>query len=398
MDQCLHLLVVDPRDDLILIDWHQGRWLLPVFGSRERTRIGPVAQRLAARRGIAGQVVGQWLGRMSESPDVVDWVVVVRTSAASVDPGDSTWVSPRVLAAADPVVEYQRWALEKMHAGRRGLGVPGPFGHPDWIDAVLAWVASKAGTVTSHEIVTYRTTAHAIVMMLPTSIGPLYFKGLATADEAALTIALSNLAPASFARTHAVERGPQGETWWLMRACPGSTLSSDPTVERAILVARECGRLQRRLPAAVLDRLAPVDSARAAAWSVAMLQSLGTSPEIDRCCDLIQTACADVAHARDAGRVDSTRSRSGQRDPRRRTGPLHRSRRVLLRSGAAGGGHVRAPAQAPDIRRCAPPVSSDPFTRLASKASGWHRLADDCGGRSSSSRWCWRWSPVGDRS
>ena len=298
MDQCLHLLVVDPREDFILIDWHRGRWLLPVFGSRERVRVGPLAQRLADRRGIGGHVVGQWLGRVSTSPDVVDWVVVVRASVASVHPGSSTWISPRALLAADPVIEYQRWALEKMLAGRRGLRVRGPFGHPEWPDAVHAWVASTAGTVTTRQIVPYRMTAHAIVMMLPTSIGPLYVKGLSSADEAALTIALSSLAPASFPRTHAVERGLHGETWWLMHACAGSTLSSDPTVERARLVARECGRLQRDLPAAVLDRLVPVDAARAAAWSAERLQSLGTDSEVDRCVDLIQTACADVAHAR----------------------------------------------------------------------------------------------------
>jgi hypothetical protein len=299
VEQCLHLLIVDRSEDLVLVDWHQGRWLLPVFGSRERQRVAPLSVRHTARRGVAADAVGQWLGRVSASLDATDWLVVVRTRTVSNGGAASAgWRSPRSLRAESAVLEYQHWALDRTLACGERPRVPGPFGHPDWTDPVYAWIEKTAGTLARDDIVTYRISAYAVVMKLPPSSGTMYFKGLAPpAGEAALTLALSRLAPRSFARTHALETGQGGELWWLTNECPGTTLARAPSLDGAVSVAEECGRLQRTLSSSLLDGLTPVVPEMAAAWSLALLQTSGAVRLIDDACARIYAACRDVVSA-----------------------------------------------------------------------------------------------------
>jgi hypothetical protein len=98
-------------------------------------------------------------------------------------------------------------------------------------------------------IVPYRATPYDLVLQLHTPNGLLYFKGLAAdrAAEATLTMTVAAVAPESFARTRALATQPDGTTWWVMDACPGTSASVDLTRDRATSIASSFARLQQRI-------------------------------------------------------------------------------------------------------------------------------------------------------
>src|SRR2546425_11480865 len=107
MRQYLHLLVVDRRRRTALTAVYGARWLLPMVSGAERARAAPLALGWAADHGVTGDVVGQWLGRVTPDGAAVDWlIVIVSDEARSALPGAS-WTPLGVLRSSPSLLDYQ---------------------------------------------------------------------------------------------------------------------------------------------------------------------------------------------------------------------------------------------------------------------------------------------------
>ena len=317
MRQSLHLLIVDRGRGEALVTWHGARWLLPILSVPERVRAGPLVLQWAAERRIPGQVIGQWLGRMAQTSDAVDWLTVFLASSQDKRAATSVlsnlhWVPLASLKLSTSWLAYQQWALARALSTAALPQVPGPFGTTTWIDEIQTWldeVLHPRRARTSETIVPYRITAYEVVLQLRRADRFLYFKGFSPdkAAEAMIASNLSEIAPDSFPRTVALERKPDGTCWWLIEPCAGSVLARDLTCERAVRVIAEYARVQRRvtnylrhghqpLPLPTLE-LSPM-----ASWGTELLRETGEREECAWRRDAIQVACervreADVPHS-----------------------------------------------------------------------------------------------------
>jgi hypothetical protein len=274
MQQLLHLLIVNPDRRECLAALHSQRWLLPIASCTERARAGPLIARWLAEHGLPGQVIGQWLGRVSAANDAMDWLVIVDARGVRSDPAPAGmyWTPFEELQSSDSLLDYQQWALRK--AVLHDLpSVPGPFGSMTWLDEVRDWLNVVAGPLTGPPIC-YKATPYEVVLGIAAASGTVYFKGLAEdrVAESTLTSTLANELPDSFAPTLALEQRAGGAAWWVTANCAGTTLAADPTRERAALVAVNLARTQRHLSSRTAG-LTIIDAglSGAAAWGSGLL-------------------------------------------------------------------------------------------------------------------------------
>ena len=279
MQQLLHLLIVDPARREACVTWHGRHWLLPILRCDERARATCSISRWMAEQGVAADVIGQWLGRLSPDGNSIEWLVVVRASREASAQSPLCWAALESLQSSPPVVQYQSWAVERVTSGPTLPSVPGPFGTLTWMDDVCTWACGALATTSIGAVTPLRACAHEAVLALRTDRGPVYFKGLAPERglEARTTDALSCLEPESFARTLATETRPDGSMWWLTAACPGQSLNEDLTGERAGLVAAACARIQQRVgtDSQAAGMLPHIDIASAVEWALELLKWAG---------------------------------------------------------------------------------------------------------------------------
>jgi len=273
--------------------------------------------RWAGERGMLGHVIGQWLGRMAQTGDAVDWLAVFQASNQDKLPAtsilsDHRWTPLASLKASSSWLGYQQWALARALSTAGLPQVPGPFGTTTWIDEIESWLDEVAGPRRCRlreGIVPYRITAFEVVLKLRAADGFLYFKGLSSdkAAEAAIMSQLSEIAPQSFPRTIAHALKSDGTSWWLMEPCAGTVLATDLTCERAARVIAEYARVQERvtnylksghqpLPLPTLE-LSPIER-----WAADFLRESGEPAECAGRCDASHEACervcrADVPHS-----------------------------------------------------------------------------------------------------
>lgn len=252
MQQFLHLLIVDAARDLALATWHGARWVLPMFSAPERMRVGSPVLRWLQDRGVEGRLLGQWLGRLESNPTALDWLVVVRASrvAFAEQACGWRWTPPGQLSPSAALMDYQRWAVERVLQPGALPAVPGPFGTVTWLDDVQAWIGEALGTpIDSTVIVPHRVTSHEVVLECQASGSRAFFKGLwqGRASEAAITADLARLLPGSFAETRALEIRADGSVWWLMNACPGVTLADAYADTGAVGAVVAYARVQQRI-------------------------------------------------------------------------------------------------------------------------------------------------------
>jgi Ser/Thr protein kinase RdoA (MazF antagonist) len=302
MRQILHLLVIDSNRREALASWHKARWVLPIACCSEWARAGPLVSQWLAGRGLAGVLIGQWLGRLSPDADAVDWLAVAHVSAPrAVDPAMS-WTPIESLTSSDSLLEYQRWSVSQATCSGDLPRVPGPFGKPTWLEEVMTWTCCAVGVSDASHVVSYRATPYEVVLGASTPRGRVYFKGLSSerAAEAKITQALSEIARDSFARTLALERRSDGTIWWVTEECPGLPLARSVTRERAARVGAACAHLQQQL-ADYLSRengLAPkVDLARLGAWGREVLRHSYQEEAARAHFTTIARACEEVAAA-----------------------------------------------------------------------------------------------------
>jgi hypothetical protein len=286
MQQLLHLLIVDRHRREALATLHDSRWLLPIACCTERMRAGPLAARWIAGHGLTGNVMGQWLGRVTAANDAMDWLVVVdarpvrRTATAS----GMCWTPLAQLKSCTFLIDYQQWAMQKSIPDDLPC-LSGPFGSMTWLDQVREWVNVVAGPLTDLPVC-YKATPYEVVLGIAVPSGTVYFKGL-TGDrvaEATLTSTLAGELPESFARTLALERRSDATVWWLTAHCSGTTLAADLTRERTVLVAANLARIQRDLSGRTGGLGIPeADLASAAAWARALIVEHADSETANRC-------------------------------------------------------------------------------------------------------------------
>ena len=285
MKQLSHLLIVNGDRRAALVAIIGPRWLLPVVTCSERARGAPLVARWCAERGIAADVVGQWLGRVTA--DAIDWLVAI-VAAPDTVVSDSAleWRALDGLLSNPSVLEYQAWAVARALVRGALPSVEGPFGNLSWPDDVRTWIAEAMGsTVTS--LTPYRVGAYEVVLDADCAGGRVYFKGLAgeRATEPRLTQELARMAPESFARTLAMEPREDGTVWWLTAACPGLSGGN------AHGAAGTLARLQQRVFALdALPDLTALDLEAAATWAGELL---GESPVAD----VVRQQCARVMSA-----------------------------------------------------------------------------------------------------
>jgi hypothetical protein len=286
MQQFLHLLIVDRDRREGLATAYGPRWLLPIVRCTERTRAGPLAGHWIAEHGLAGEVIGQWLGRVGPASDAMDWLVViaVRPERHGVAPPGMRWTPLGHLKSSASLLDYQQWALK--NAVPRDLPfVAGPFGSMTWFDEVRDWLEVAAGPLTGPPI-SYKATPYEVVLGVAATSGMVYFKGL-TGDrvaEATLTARLAGELPESFARTIALEARADESVWWLTARCGGATLAAGLTLERTLLVAAHLARAQRHFIGRTTCLGIPdADLTAAAIWAHALIVEHVDSATADRC-------------------------------------------------------------------------------------------------------------------
>jgi len=279
MQQVLHLHIVDRDRGAALAAWYGKRWLLPVLICGERARAALVVATWAAEHGVPCDLAGQWLGRVG--PDATDWLMVMRAAPFSraADP-KLEWSPLADLTSTASLDNYQGWAVAACLEHGSLPSVPGPFGNLTWLDDVKAWISAAAGTV-ARAVTPYRVSAHEVVLGAETRCGPVYFKGLRAerACEARLTRAMAALAPASFARTLAVEERADGSVWWLAAGCPGQP------GDDGNLAAGALARLQRRVIGSgpVLRELRRLDLDAVTTWASGFIDDAASGGAIQRC-------------------------------------------------------------------------------------------------------------------
>jgi hypothetical protein len=278
MHQFLHLLIVDVDLHEGLTSWLGGRWLLPMLSCSELARAGAAAQDWTAKRGLRGQVIGQWLGKLTPKRNGIDWLTLLRARRQQQPglPPELSWVPLQRLKSSSALLDYQQWAVTKVTETDLP-SVPGPFGTMTWPDEIAAWLAETGWPPTDERVVCHRATPSEVVCTFTTSRGFVHFKGLShdRASEAVITAALSQAAPRSFVSTLALESRPGGATWWLTEHCPGADLASDLTLDRTADVVVACATVQEHLAAGrdglALSCLLPADLSGAAAWAHILL-------------------------------------------------------------------------------------------------------------------------------
>jgi hypothetical protein len=271
MPQSLHLLVVQRDCRRALVQWFDGRWLLPIRWCAEDTRAAVAIDRWARECGIEGEVAGQWLGRLSAKESSVDWLVVVRVESMAILPPLS-WTSLASLTTASSLSEYQQWAIERVLRGAELPRVPGPFGSTDWLTEVRTWVESHLRCrVESMRV--HRATAYEVVLEVTTQAGNAYFKGLSPdrAVEATITAKFAEVMPDAFAPTVALDAREDGTVWWLMRECRGVALDCREDARAALDVSVALARAQQRLE--VASAIAPrLDLADVMTWACGLFE------------------------------------------------------------------------------------------------------------------------------
>jgi hypothetical protein len=285
MQQAIHLLIVDGHHGTALVAAFGSRWLLPVLTCPERRRVDRAVLEWLANRGVKGDVVGQWAGRMSA--DVIDWLVVIRARPDAVSQPPLVWSRLECLTPASAVESYQGWAVARSLERGSLPSMPGPFGDFNWIDEVARWIAVAIGSTPSH-LMPFRVTPHEGVLGADTARGRLFFKGLSRerSSEARLTQVLAALAPCAFARTLALETREDGSVWWLTGECRGG-LAADPAV-----VALALARMQRRVMASgpVLRVLPRIDLDAARRWASEIVDDVGCAEGFAAAIDRTATA------------------------------------------------------------------------------------------------------------
>lgn len=302
MPQLLHLLVVDATRAATLVKWFGSRWLLPGLSCPERARAGLWAIAWAERQGLAVDVVGQWLGRVTSTEDGIDWLVVVRTRQdASIKPPAALSWMPLDRLTSGALLPYQQWAVDHLTRSAGLPSVAGPFGAFTWPDEVTAWVREIAPAFCTLPAVPLRITAHEVVIGFSDGRGRIYFKGLAPdrSDEARITTALSRLAPDSFSRTRALETRPDGSVWWLAEECPGSAPDGHMPIGRAVGLAQASAGVQQRIAARLpaTSLLPPLSFASAFEWGSGLLRNASPAGRADAACRMLERA---IQHVRSA--------------------------------------------------------------------------------------------------
>jgi hypothetical protein len=279
MRQLLHLLIVDRERHRAIVQWLDGRWLLPTIACSERARAPLVAASWLRERGVNGFVSGQWSGRIAPAGSSIDWLIAISVEAGRL-PSPCSWCPVDRLSSHQALVEYQGSAIAEAFARGRP-GVQGPFGELSWIDAASVWVA-RATSARCRPSACFRASPHEVVVAYTCSGTTLYFKGLAE-DRAFSAVAeceAARSAPGSFSRTLAQERRHDGAIWTLTSSCAGEPVRRPLDDSIAVRIASDVGRLQRRLHCDIALRsvLTPLDLDHACTVMGSLLSRHGFSP------------------------------------------------------------------------------------------------------------------------
>lgn len=276
MQQGLHLLIVDCARRETLAAEHASRWLLPVVACHERLRAEPHIARRAAEQGVACDVLGQWLGRMSANPVSLDWLVAARVAHPdTAAPRGLRWTPLDALHPDRALLDYQGWAIGRVMRMGELPAVRGPFGTLCWLDEVLAWIACVTGIATPLIATPCRLTAYEVVLRVEGSGRCVYFKGLTAgrAGEPRATQAFAEMEPRSFARTLALETRADGSIWWLTAECPGRALGRPVPSGYAAEAVRALARIQQHActSPSTIRELPVLDLVPAMAWCLERL-------------------------------------------------------------------------------------------------------------------------------
>jgi hypothetical protein len=305
MQPFLHLVIVDTNCRAALVTRFGQRWMWPVLAVDERVRSGPVIADWLLARGLRGEPLGQWLGRLSAAQNALDWLIIVRVAKDVLTVSSGLCPMPtEELVGATALIEYQGWASERAGLPHGIPSVPGPFGDLRWFADVARWVAAAVGSATvssSLDVVWHRLGAYEVVLEWRDANRRWFFKGLDRdrAAEANVTGAMSRLLPDSFARTVALESRPGGSVWWLMEACPGVSLAERFSSEGARSVARAYADVQQRARAVVLRadgiEMPSLELESLAGWVRSMFESAAAPETVDAVSSAVATACANVS-------------------------------------------------------------------------------------------------------
>ena len=262
-------MIVAASSRTLLAARYGSRWLLPSLTCGEGTRAAPVVARWCAGRGLASDVAGQWLGRVSGN--ATDWLMVlVAQPERAHEAGPLEWIPLDAAVSSESIIEYQTWALSRVLECAALPTVAGPFGNLQWPEAARTWIGESFGC-SVYAWTPYRVSAHEVVFGTETSRGRVYFKGLAgdRAAEGTMTRAFAAAAPESFARTLALQVNDRASVWWLTGHCEGR-----PTRD-ALQVAAALAPIQQRFAslAADLPGLKPLDLPTAVEWACEGLDS-----------------------------------------------------------------------------------------------------------------------------
>src|SRR5262245_36295852 len=111
MREFLHLLVVDRERGMAAAAAYDGRWFLPIVCGPSRARAAPLVLEWLARRGMGGDVLGQWLGRVAPDGRAIDWLMAVASDARTNAGSGLRWIPLHALRSSPSLMEYQQWAL-----------------------------------------------------------------------------------------------------------------------------------------------------------------------------------------------------------------------------------------------------------------------------------------------
>src|SRR5262249_54063046 len=157
------LLILDRLRGAALTTAYGTRWLLPMLLGASRVRTGPLALRWAVEHGVSGDVIGQWLGRVTPDGTALDCLIVISADQRTNPAPGTSWMTLRSMTALPPLLEYQQWAIRAATARTELPSVTGPFGTVTWLDEIKEWVATVLGTCDIAVSRPFRAAPHEVV-------------------------------------------------------------------------------------------------------------------------------------------------------------------------------------------------------------------------------------------
>jgi hypothetical protein len=252
MVQRYHIFAVSSEDDLVLTEWHGGRWLLPFCDVEPSARPTCAIQQAAQRLGLTGFVADLPHSRVANDFATTDFLAVWACTDRSVAciPSTTTWSPTSRLQTDLALLDRQSALLSAYRASQ--------LNPRDWpvtravatLDEIKVWVtdAVHRTLATDAEIlgfeqyrVSARRTVTRFVMSGKTSV---FFRANSEPPftEARLSGFLASLPSGPAApRTLAFD---ERRGWWLCASATGDPFGENADFDAHVHVVRHLARLQ----------------------------------------------------------------------------------------------------------------------------------------------------------